>query len=346
MIKSLKLVNFRSYENAEFAFKPGINLIVGPNGSGKTNLLEAILVICQGKSYRAKDQDLISFNKSWASLQSLDDKNSKRAIKIEREKSPHKTFRLNGKEYARLSSKNISPVVLFEPEQMHMLSGGPDRRREYFDDLISEIEAGYSTKLRQYKRALAQRNHLLKTVSSVSKEKFFVWNVRLSQLSGQIVKSRNKLIESIKDEVNAKYKDISGSKDIVTLKYQNEWPEETYETSFLKYLEDSLSEDHQKGFTSAGPHREDFVFSINHVHHQKTASRGENRTIVLALKLCEVGLMQKKYERQPIVLLDDVFSEMDQTRQKNLIDCLADCQVIITLTNTIKGRKPLINLHR
>lgn len=334
MITDLRLQNFRSYTDSSFELSPSVNIIVGPNTSGKTNLLEALLVLACGSSYRAKDPELIQFDKPWARLDVDLSSGNHRAIKIELEPQPIKTYDLDGKIYKRLTLAHSIPVVLFEPNHLQLLSGGPERRRNYLDDLLEQTTTGYGSLRRQYKRALAQRNTLLKHGHNNSiKNQIFPWDLRLSQLAGQMVRYRSELVDRISGEVGPLYKDLSHSKTKVTVAYESQWPSDSYETNFLKKLENSLETDRQRGFTSSGPHREDLnVYFDGHLA-QETASRGEARTTVLALKIIELKILSEARETTPLLLLDDVFSELDGKRRHALTDYLAPYQTFITTTD-------------
>lgn len=333
MITDLRLQNFRSYRDESFELSPGVNIVVGPNASGKTNLLEAILVLARGQSYRAKDPELVKVGKPWCRVDADLSNSSKRTLKITVEPEASKVYELAGKPYKRLSLQNSMPVVLFEPNHLLLLGGSPERRRDYLDDLIEQTTPGYSTIRRQYKRALAQRNSLLKQTRGVSQSQVFPWDVRLSQLAGQIVRARAALTEIINKDIAKLYKQISGTKTKVTAMYQNRWPVESYETQMLKKLEGSFDDDHLRGFTSVGPHREDLEVLFDGRLAQLSASRGEARTAILALKIIELRIIDAARFQTPLLLLDDVFSELDGRRRHALTDYLAPYQTFITTTD-------------
>jgi DNA replication and repair protein RecF len=332
MITDLRLQNFRSYKDDAFELNPGVNIIVGPNACGKTNLLEAILVLARGQSYRAKDNELVKFNKSWARIDADLSSGGKRTVKIVIEPENSKTHELDGKTFKRLSLQHSLPVVLFEPNHLQLLGGSPERRRDYLDDLIEQTTPGYGAVRRQYKRALAQRNSLLKKPHA-STSQVFPWDVRLSQLAGQIIRARTSLVDEINQQISKIYKKISGAKTKVTTNYQNRWPVESYETQMLKRLEHSFADDKLRGFTSVGPHREDLEVLFDGHPVQITASRGEARTAILALKVIELKLIEVARAKTPLLLLDDVFSELDGRRRHALTDYLAPYQTFITTTD-------------
>ncbi|HTB48523.1 MAG TPA: DNA replication and repair protein RecF [Verrucomicrobiae bacterium] len=333
MITDLRLQNFRSYSDDSFEFSPGVNLVVGPNASGKTNLLEAVLVLCRGSSYRAKDAELVQFDKPWGRLDGHLADGSQRTLKLTTEPTPDKTYELSGKTYKRLTLAHTIPAVLFEPNHLQLLSGGPERRRDYLDDLLEQTTAGYGTLRRQYRRALAQRNALLKQPGQDVQTKIFPWNVRLSQLAGQIVRARSQLASQLDDQIGTLYQALSHAKTKVGLTYDGRWPAEAYESNFLNKLDSSLALDTLRGFTSTGPHREDLVVLFDKRPAPETASRGEARTAILALKICELQIIEAARETTPLLLLDDVFSELDGKRRHALTDYLAAYQTFITTTD-------------
>ncbi|HVX48140.1 MAG TPA: DNA replication and repair protein RecF [Candidatus Saccharimonadales bacterium] len=331
MIIDLRLQNFRSYGNASFELSPGVNIVVGPNASGKTNLLEALLVMARGSSYRAKDSELVSFNKPWTRLDINLIDGGQRTVKIVREPALAKTYELDKKTYKRLMLQHTLPVVLFEPEDLRLLSGGPERRRDYLDDLLEQTRPGYGTIRRQYRRALAQRNSLLK--QNGNRDQVFPWSVRLSELAGQIGRFRAELTTELNKEMTGLYRELSGTKTKVSLEYQSSQPVDNYETALLKNLESSWELDLARGFTGQGPHRDDLLVLFNGRPASEVASRGEVRTAVLALKIIELKLIEKLRQQPPLLLLDDVFSELDGKRRHALTDHLSSYQTFITTTD-------------
>jgi DNA replication and repair protein RecF len=333
MITDLRLQHFRSYDDASFDVSPGVNIVVGPNGSGKTNLLEAVLVLARGTSYRAKDSELVQFGQPWARLDANFTNSSTRTVKLKPESLTAKLYELDCKSYQRLSLDKTLPVVLFEPEHLRLLSGGPERRRDYLDDLLEQAVVGYGSLRRQYKRTLAQRNALLKKSAGDPGTQIFPWNIRLSELAGQIVRGRCQLTAQINAEIGGLYKKLSAAKTEVKIKYLNRWPVENYESLLVKQLEQNLELDRARGFTGAGPHREDLAVLFDEHPAQAAASRGEIRTIVLGLKIIELKLLEAARGGTPLLLLDDVFSELDGRRRHALTDHLAPYQTFITTTD-------------
>jgi len=332
MLTSIKLQHFRSYDEAEFKFSKGVNIIVGPNAIGKTNLLEAILVVCRGSSYRVKDSELIAYNQDWARLDAQTEQGL-RTVKLKQEPTPDKTYEIGDRVFKRLSLQHTVPVVLFEPNHLLLLHGSPEGRRDYLDGLLEQTQHGFSTLRRDYRRALAQRNALLKRGEHVAHQQIFPWDVRLSELGGRIVGLRQELLTAMNERAAALYGDLAGKQSQLTLHYVSSLPPHNYETHLLGKLESNLSLDLQRGFTGAGPHREDFKVELNGHPMQQTASRGEVRTAVLMLKILELHLIETARETRPLLLLDDVFSELDQERRSALTSYLQLYQTFITTTD-------------
>jgi DNA replication and repair protein RecF len=333
MISNIRMQNFRSYTDESFEFEPGVNIIVGPNASGKTNLLEAVLVLARGNSYRAKDFELVQFDKPWSRLDSFFEKQN-RVLKIEEKNAKaEKTYEIDGKTYKRLGFERSIPAVYFEPNHLQFITRGPEQRRDFIDDLLERSEVGFRGLAADYRRALAQRNSLLKHDASFAKAQLFAWNLRLSELGTKIANSRAGLIAEINKDIGKTYSKISRKKSKVEMFYDLQFPIEQYASKLLNKLEASTTVDLERGFTAYGPHREDIIFYLNEQPINQTASRGETRSIVLALKIFELELIKRARGQSPIFLLDDVFSELDGARRQSLVGYLKDYQTIITTTD-------------
>lgn len=336
-INDLSLRNYRSYQEDVFEFGDGVNIIVGPNASGKTNLLEAILVLCTGSSYRARDIDLVGFEQPWARLES-DTSEGKRVVTIERiEDAAKKKFVIAGNTFYRLSLQKSIPVVVFEPEHLRMLHGGPERRRDYLDELLEQTVVSYAKLRRDYRRTLAQRNMLLKNLASNTDAQLFAWNVRLSELGGKLVTARLGLIMELQNEIQGIYNQLASAAGTVELMYQAEAGidplDGSYSSTLLTLLERTIDKDRLRGFTANGPHRHDMQVILNGHPAALSASRGETRTLLLALKILELKLIERVRDKKPLLLLDDVFSELDGARRKSLTQFLQPYQSFITTTD-------------
>ena len=333
MLDTIRLQNFRSYRDDSFELGPGVNIIVGPNASGKTNLLEAILVVARGGSYRAKDSELIRFEAPWARLVA-GFQDTERIVKLEpQDGSVKRSFEINEQSFQRLSLQKSIPIVLFEPNHLTLLTGSPEQRRNFLDDLIEQTVPGFSTTKRLYRRVLAQRNALLKKGYQTASKQVFVWNLRLSELGGKIAQERAKLIDAINQHATETYQGLSNTDAVVTFAYNSACTLAQYETSLLHALEKNLERDCLIGHSGAGPHRDDMRVLLNGWPADETASRGETRTVVLMLKVIELRLLTEARGMTPLLLLDDVFSELDGKRRHALTSYLQPYQTFITTTD-------------
>lgn len=329
MISSLRLQNFRSYRDNSFEFGNGVNIVVGPNASGKTNLLEAVLVIAQGRSYRAGAGQLLKIGKNWARVDA-GFINQKRTLKIT---DDGLEFLVNTKAYKRLPASQAIPVVLFEPNHLQLITSEPAKRREWLDGLTQSINPSHKKILSGYRRTLTQRNALLKQHPANIRSQIFAWDVRLSELGGLIASARAELIEQINKKISKPYSHIAARRQAVGAKYLSQFPPNNYSSKLLDKLGKSLELDIARGFTGSGPHREDIQFFLNGQPLNETASRGETRSLMMSLKVLEKDFLEKASETKPIFLLDDVFSELDGSRRKLLVDYLKDYQVVVTTTD-------------
>ena len=332
MIKNIRLQHFRSYTDAFFELDSGVTIIAGPNATGKTNLLEAVLVVARGSSYRAKDAELIQFDQPWARLDAAT-LTGLRTVKIKAEPAPGKSFDINDQTVTRLHQTKMLPTVLFEPNHLLLLSGSPDLRRTFLDDLIEQTEHGFGSVRRHYRRVLTQRNSLLKQNPRDLREQLFVWNVRLSELGGQIAKRRQALVERFNQRAPELYIHLAGRDNHIELRYASRFRAEHYESQLLHKLEASTDLDVLRGFTAYGPHRDDLEVYIDGHPVQESASRGETRTLVLALKVLELQILEETRDQQPLLLLDDVFSELDAKRRQALTHYVEQYQTFITTTD-------------
>lgn len=330
----VRLQNYRSYSDASFELGADVTIAVGPNGAGKSNLIEALLLVANSTAYRDKT-GLINHKKDWARVDVHTDKNLSRSLKITRQansEKPSLKFLINEKTYKRLPYQQKQPAVLFEPNNLLLMHGEPQARREYIDGLSAGLAEGYSSVLLKYKRALSQRNALLKK-EKMDKSQLFVWNVRVAELAEIIVRQRLHTLGSINQRLSGTYSKISNKKSGLEIAYKTQLNEKNYSAGLLKKFDSDLAVDRARGFTGSGPHREDFSIDLNKDKVATTASRGEVRTLLLALKIIELELLENKTKNRPLLLLDDVFSELDGSRRKALTKFLRKYQTVITTTD-------------
>jgi DNA replication and repair protein RecF len=334
MINSIRLQNFRSYGDSAFEFEPTTNIVVGPNASGKTNLLDAVYFSALGHPVRKLDDSYIKHGKDWARIDAVTGDNQKRTIKITKENARiQKKFEIDDLIKSRLPADQMLPAVLFEPNQLYRLTMSPEVRRTFIDDLCSLIHPEAAKQNRDYQRTLLQRNRLLKQSRNSTRQDIFAWNVKICELGEQVAGSRQDVIARLNSTLSKYYSSISGNNEKMQLTYESKQNTENYASSMLAKLEKDIDIDVARGFTGIGPHRDDIAIAVNNEVVKNFASRGETRTLVLALKKCETKLIEEATNKKPILLFDDVFSELDGKRRKLLTGFISDYQSIITTTD-------------
>lgn len=337
IIQSVKLVNFRSHDEFLLQCNKETSLLVGENGSGKTSVLEAIYEALRGKSFRATDEEILKRGTEFYRIE-LDFTDGTKTIVLY--DGQRKQFLVEDKKKTRLPKKNRYPIVLFLPEDLHLVATSPTKRRNYFDRVISEFNELYSNSLLKYEKALRQRNELLKKHkidednNKVIDRDFFSWNILLAKYGLEIRNYRKQYLDKLNAEFNQVYHSIAENGDQVFLKL-NLFGGEITEADYFNRLENEFRRDLILGHTGFGIHRDDFIFLFNEKEADGTASRGELRSMILAMKFIEADLIFRETGKRPVVLLDDVFSELDSVRQKSLVKNFKDNQVIITSVDEI-----------
>lgn len=338
IVSKVAVQNVRSHELYSVDLVPGVTVITGPNGSGKTTILESIYIALQGTSFKGSDSDVLRADGPWWKIDLLLDDQDKRTVKFDPAKvTSRKQFVVDGKTSARLAPKNKYPVVLFEPEDLRLLNGSPARRRQFIDRFIAQLNPLYGASLRKYERALRQRNNLLKRFNT-SPDELFAWDITLAEHGAYLIEQRIAFIEKINSQLNDAYHDIAESNDEVSVHYSHTFVGDIKQ-KILAELHAHVERDKMLGNTSVGPHRHDVIFELNHSPALSNASRGEVRTIVLALKFLEVDIIEQLSGLKPLILLDDVFSELDLARQKALSDRTREHQIVMTSTHVLSDSK-------
>jgi len=340
-LSEITLHQFRSHHEATFQFDPKVTFICGPNGAGKTNILEAINILFTGKSFRDNDEELIEFQHDWWRVEGILD-GVTRDVRYQPSQQRAKQLHIDEVNKGRFTSRQQLPVVLFEPDDLLMIHGSPSARRRYIDDCILSVEPSYRQTLAKYERSLLQRNNLLKNKAlstSARKDSLFVWDVSLSELGAVIMAKRLEIVEQLNTQLSEIYSQIAGESQTLTVSYESKSHLPPSSSTLLQELHHSLSHDVARGMTTVGPHRDDIGFVLNDTSAKHTASRGEVRSIILSLKVAFARLMEEQHNTTPIVLLDDVFSELDVTRKSKLIAMMDTYQCIITDTEQPRDPK-------
>ena len=330
IIKSITLTNFRNHTKYHLDCNDDTTLILGKNGCGKTSVLEAIYILTRGKSFRATDPDIIKRETDFYRIEIESDTGEKSIATYD---GTTKTFTIMDKKSRRLPKNHKYPVVLFLPSDLNLISGSPSRHRDYFDRLFSELDEKYATYLTRYEKSLRQRNEILKS-EHVTNSDLFSWNLLLAKYGYYIFKTRQKLVEDINKDLEKTYFQVANSHDRLTLNYQTEISIKN-EDSYLKNLEASFDRDLYSKHTNFGIHRDDFIFLFNNKPADGSASRGETRSIILALKFIEAEIIKNTTNKKPLILLDDVFSELDKSRRQALIQNFKHHQIILTSVEDI-----------
>jgi DNA replication and repair protein RecF len=330
-VLEVRLKNFRCHEDFALDCPQSMTMIVGENGSGKTSILEAVYLALRGKSFKGVDREILRRGADFYRAEILLSDAQSVVIRFDGLK---KSFEIDGKKSLRLPKKNRYPVVLFEPDDLHLVGSSPSRRRDYFDEFFKQIDANYGVALSKYTKALRQRNDLLKD-EAVSGDELFSWNVLLAHYGAEILQRRLDGLEKINALLTDNYRGIAKNDDECRIEYLGE--KDLSENRYMEILEKNFSRDVALGYTSFGVHRDDFEFVFNGEKADGSASRGEIRSIVLALKFIEAEVLEKELQKKPVVLLDDIFSELDDMRQQHLIENFKDYQMIVTSTNALRG---------
>ena len=338
-INKIKLQNFRNYNEQEIILNKSINVFYGDNAQGKTNILEAIFLCTFGKSFRTnKEKELIKLGKDNANViieYEKKDRDGKISISI----SDKKQILVNGIKIKKLSELlgNIN-IVIFTPDDINILKGGPALRRRFLDMMIGQLKPNYVYILNMYIKTLEQRNNYLRQIKEENKPENLldIWDEKLIEYADIIYKYRKEFIDKIKKKINIIHKKITDEKEEINIQYISNCESKEVYSELLKQRRKL---DIIKGFTTKGIHRDDFEIYINNKELSIYGSQGQNRTAILSLKLSELQVIYDEIEEEPILLLDDFMSELDINRRKNFLNNINNTQVIITCAEKIEFLK-------
>ena len=334
-IKKIKLTHFRNYDNQEITLSPKINIFYGDNAQGKTNIIESIFLCSIGKSFRtSKEKEMIEFGKDFSNIE-VEYEKMDRSGKIKIELQEKKNIFLNGIKLTKLSELlgNIHTVI-FTPDDINILKGGPQKRRRFLDMMIGQLRPNYVYLLNRYNKTLEQRNNYLKQIKMESKsdELLSIWNEKLAEYGEKIYLYRKEFINKIIQKIKKIHKEITNNLEEIEIEYHSDC-EDT--NKFIEKLNQSQKIDILRGYTTKGIHRDDFSVYINQKLVNIYGSQGQNRTVILSLKLSELQVIYDEVGEYPILLLDDFMSELDEKRRSNFLEYTKNTQVIITCTDKI-----------
>lgn len=333
IIKSLELTNFRNYDSLSIQFDKGTNILYGDNAQGKTNILEAIHLSATTKSHKgSKDRDIIQFGREEGHIRTYLEKDGMEVkVDMHLRNSKSKVIAINGQKIKKASELlGILNVVLFSPEDLSIIKNGPSERRRFVDMELCQLDPFYLYNLNHYNKIVDQRNSLLKDLylNPSLRDTLSIWDSQLVSFGSKIIERRKLFVDQINDIICEIHHKLSGGRETLVIQYE---PDVTIE-DFEKRCQLNQERDIKYKQTSTGPHRDDFSFLIGDIDVRKFGSQGQQRTAALSLKLSEIELVKKISKDTPVLLLDDVLSELDSNRQNFLLNHIGEIQTIITCT--------------
>ena len=333
IIKSIELQNFRNYEDLNISFDEGTNIFYGDNAQGKTNILEAAYLSGTTKSHKcSKDKEMIRFGEQESHIRTVVVKKDKEyQIDMHLKNNRSKGIAINKVPIKKASELfGILNMVFFSPEDLNIIKNGPAERRRFLDSELCQLDKIYLSDLTIYNKILNQRNKLLKDMvyRPDLKDTLPVWDMQLVETGRKIIRRRKQFVDELNEIVHDIHYRISGEKEDLLLQYEPSIEDIFFEDELSRVKE----RDMRQCMTSVGPHRDDLLFSIGEVDIRKFGSQGQQRTSALSLKLSEIELVKRSIHDTPVLLLDDVLSELDSNRQNYLLNSIHDTQTLITCT--------------
>ena len=333
IIKSIQLADYRNYDYLTMQFDKGTNILYGDNAQGKTNILEAIFVSATTKSHRgSKDKEIINFDKEEAHIRTyIEREGVETKVDMHLRKNKSKGIAIDGQKIKKAADLlGLCNVVFFSPEDLGIIKNGPSERRRFVDMELCQLDKFYLYNLNHYNKIINQRNKLLKDMymNPDLKETLSIWDMQLVSFGSKIIERRYSFVEQLNEIIYDIHKRLSGDREKLTIKYEPDVKIDDFEQK----LASNKDRDIKSKMTSVGPHRDDFSFLTGNVDIRKYGSQGQQRTAALSLKLSEIELVKKITKDTPILLLDDVLSELDSNRQNYLLNNIGNIQTIITCT--------------
>ncbi|MDY5870198.1 MAG: DNA replication/repair protein RecF [Lachnospiraceae bacterium] len=333
IIKTLELADFRNYETLNISFDKGTNILFGDNAQGKTNILEAIYISATTKSHKgSKDKEIIHFDKEEAHIRTyLEKEDVEYRVDMHLRKNKSKGIAIDGQKIKKAADLlGLLNVVFFSPEDLSIIKNGPAERRRFADIELCQLDSFYLYNLNNYNKIINQRNKLLKDMyfNQNLKETLNIWDSQLVSYGSKIIERREAFADQLCEIIGDIHKKLSGGKEDLIVKYEPDVRIDDFESR----MKENQEKDIRFKLTSTGPHRDDFSFIVNGIDIRKYGSQGQQRTAALSLKLSEIELVKKMTKDTPLLLLDDVLSELDSNRQNYLLNSIGDIQTIITCT--------------
>lgn len=333
IIKSLELENFRNYGMLSIDFDSGTNILYGDNAQGKTNILEAIFLSATTKSHKgSKDRDIINFDAQEAHIRTYVVKDGlENRVDMHLRKNKSKGIAINGQKIKKAADLlGLLNVVFFSPEDLSIIKNGPADRRRFVDLELCQLDSVYLHDLNNYNKIINQRNKLLKELyfNPELKDTLSIWDTQLVAFGSKVIERRSVFVDQLNEILYEIHLKLSGGKEKLKIVYEPD----VLSDNFEKKLEISQEKDIKFKQTSIGPHRDDFSFMADDIDIRRFGSQGQQRTAALSLKLAELELVKKVTKDVPLLLLDDVLSELDSSRQNYLLNSIGDIQTIITCT--------------
>lgn len=333
IIKKLELKDYRNYESLNIEFDKGTNILYGDNAQGKTNILEAIFVAATTKSHKStKDKDMIHFDKEEAHIRTyLEKEGVQTRIDMHLRNNKTKGIAIDGQKIKKAADLlGLCNVVFFSPEDLCIIKNGPAERRRFVDMELCQLDSFYLYNLNHYNKIVNQRNKLLKDMymNPELKDTLNIWDSQLVSFGSKIIERRKFFVDQLNDIIFGIHEKLSGGKEKLHISYEPDVSIESFETK----LRINQERDIKLKMTSVGPHRDDIAFLNSDIDIRKFGSQGQQRTAALSLKLSEIEIVRKITKDTPVLLLDDVLSELDSNRQNYLLNSIGDIQTIITCT--------------
>lgn len=332
-IESLQLKNYRNYESLDINLDKETNILYGDNAQGKTNILEAIYLCGTTKSHRgSKDREIIKFQEEESHIRMVvSRKNIKYRIDMHLKKNKAKGAAINGIPIKKARELfGIVNLVFFSPEDLNIIKSGPGERRRFMDLELCQLSAIYLTDLSNYNHIVNQRNKLLKDLAF--RQDFIdtldIWDLQMAQFGKKIIQARAEFVEKLNEIIQDIHRKLTGDREFLQLIYEPSVTAESMEQEISRNRERDL----KLKLTTIGPHRDDFCVMVNGIDIRKYGSQGQQRTAALSLKLSEIYLVKEIMKDTPVLLLDDVLSELDSSRQNYLLNSIHDVQTVITCT--------------